>query len=565
MKKNLIYIGLMALLLVTGCDSALERYPLDVPSAETFYTNATEIQGGVNACYSFVVRPGNGYLDPEFSWDALSDVVFIRGGGFAQNILLSVLDNKDGYFRSLWLSMYQGIGRCNLMLEKIEANKDKLTADQVKQFQGEVYFLRAYYYSRLTNQFGDVVYLDKPVTSVADGKAVTRTAKAEVLKNIYADFDKSAELLATSTVKTLGRVTWGAAMSYKARAALQNNDWATAAAAAKSVIDSKKYSLMPSYATLFTEAVLNSTANTEQILTQGHLVTANNATAFPQYTSSRSVPGGYTTIVPTQNMLDSYLCTDGKDISKSSLYDKSKPYDNRDPRMKYSFVLPGDMWNGFIYDTRKDKPTTLNSAGATVKNLDSFNSTEFTSFTGYMVRKYYDFKYVAKLTQCETPFMLCRYAEVLLTYAEAKIELNQIDADCLSAINLVRGRGDVNMPAVTAASQAEMRRIVRTERKVELWNENLRYQDLLRWKRAEVVLTRPIFGRPVFGDPSGYKPVSFDEFGDPIYDEATYVPHPSTDYRVLIRTNFNKNRDYLWPIPETELSLNPGLGQNQGW
>jgi len=565
MKKNLVYIGLIALLLVTGCDSALERYPLDVPSAETFYTNETEIQGGVNACYSFVVASGNGYLNPEFSWDALADVVFIRGGGFAQNYLMSTLDYKDGYFRSLWLNMYQGIGRCNLMLEKIEANKDKITADKVKQFQGEVYFLRAYYYLRLTNMFGDVVYLDKPVTSVADGKAVTRTPKADVLKKIYADFDQSATLLTGSAIKTLGRVTSGAAMSYKARAALQNNDWATAAAAAKSVIDSKKYSIMPSYAVLFTESVLNSAANTEQILTQNHLVTANNATAFAQYTSARSVAGGFTTIVPTQNMLDSYLCTDGLDISKSPLYDKTKPYDKRDPRMRYSFVLPGDMWNGFIYDTRKDKPQTLNAAGVLVKNLDSYNSTEFTSFTGYLVRKYYDFKYITKLTQCETPFMLCRYAEVLLTFAEAKIEMNQIDADCLNAINLVRARGDVNMPAVSALSQAEMRRIVRNERKVELWNENLRYQDLLRWKRAEVVLTRPIFGRPVLGDPSGYKPVQFDEYGDPVYDEANYVPHPSVDYRVLIRTSFNKNRDYLWPIPETELSLNPGLGQNPGW
>ncbi len=565
MKKYITYIVLMVFMLVSGCDEPIELYPLDVPAAGNFYTNETEIQGGVNACYSFIVSPGNGYLSPEFSWDALSDIVFIRGGGFAQDIMMSVTDFKNGYFRSLWLSMYQGIGRCNLMLQKMEENKDKITPDKLKQFQGEVYFLRAYYYLRLTNMFGDVVYLEKPVTSVADGKAVVRTAKAEVLKKIYADFDKSAELLSASTVKTMGRVTWGAAMSYKARAALQNNDWATAAAAAKLVIDSKKYSLMPSYATLFTEAVLNNTANTEQIFTQGHLVTANNATAFAQYTSARSVPGGFTTIVPTQNMLDSYHCTDGLDISKSPLYDKSNPYVNRDPRMKYSFVLPGDMWNGFIYDTRKDKPTTLNAAGVSVKNLDSFNSTEFTSFTGYMVRKYYDFKYVAKLTQCENPFMLCRYAEVLLTYAEAKIELNQIDADCLAAINLVRGRADVNMPAVSASSQAEMRRIVRTERKVELWNENLRWQDLLRWKRAEVVLTRPIFGRPVLGDPSGYKPVSFDEFGDPVYDFASYVPHPSTDYRILIRTNFNKNRDYLWPIPETELSLNPGLGQNTGW
>ncbi|NJK95068.1 MAG: RagB/SusD family nutrient uptake outer membrane protein [Bacteroidales bacterium] len=555
----------MVLVLLTACDEAIERYPLDVPNAETFYKNEIEIQGGVNACYSFLVAGNNGYLTPEYSWDALADVVFIRGGGFAQNMLMSVTDYKDGYFRSLWLSMYQGISRCNLMLEKIDALKDKLPVEKVKQFQGEVYFLRGYYYLRLTNMFGDVVYLDKTVTSVSEGKMVSRTPKAEVLQKIYADFDMSAELLATSTVKTLGRVTWGAAMSLKARAALQNNDWATAASAAKSVIDSKKYSLMPKYETLFTEAVLNSASNTEQILTQGHLVTANNATNFAQYTSARSVPGGYTTIVPTQNMMDSYLCTDGLDISQSPLYDKTQPYKNRDPRLKYSFVLPGDMWNGYIYDTRKDKPTTLNSSGATVKNLDSYNSTEFTSFTGYMIRKYYDFKYATKLTQCENPFMICRYAEVLLTYAEAKIELNQIDADCLDAINLVRGRSDVNMPAVTAGSQMEMRRIVRTERKVELWNENLRYQDLLRWKRAEVVLKRPILGRPVLGDYNLYPAVTFDEYGDPVYNETNYVPHPSTDYRILIRTNFNKDRDYLWAIPETELNLNPGLGQNTGW
>jgi len=564
MKKNILYIIMTAALLVTGCDTALERYPLDVPSADTFFANETEIQGGVNACYSFVVSRNNSYLSPEFSWDAFSDVMFIRGGGFAQNILMSVLDNKDAYFRNLWLDMYGGISRCNLMLEKIEANKDKIAADKVKQFQGEVYFLRAYYYLRLINMFGDVVYQDKPVTSVDEGKAVTRTAKAEILNKIYADFDLSAQLLTGSTVKTLGRVTAGAAMSYKARAALQNNDWTTAAAAAKSVIDSKQYSLMPAYSTLFTEAVINNTSNTEQIFTQGHLVTAKNATAYVQWAGSRSA-GGYSTIVPTQNMVDSYLCTDGKNISESPLYDKTKPYNNRDPRMRFSLVLPGDMWNDFIFDTRKDKPNTLNSAGASVKNQDSYNSTEFCSFTGYLLRKYYDFKYKSVNTQCEMPFMLCRYAEVLLTYAEAKIELNQIDADCLSAINLVRGRGDVKMPAVTAQSQTEMRKIIRTERKIELFNENLRYQDLLRWKRAEVVLTKPVFGRPVLGEYNVYPSVQFDEYGDPIYNETNYVPHPSTDYRVLIRTNFNKSRDYLWPIPETELSLNPGLGQNPNW
>ena len=566
MKKNLIYMVLMVFLLVTGCDKKLERYPLDSPSADTFYTNDTEIQGGVNACYKFIVAGNNGYFVPEFSYDALAETVFIRGGGFAQNVMMSVLDYQEGQFRTLWLNMYQGIAQCNLMLEKIDQYKNTLTPSNMKQYQGEVYFLRANYYLRLTNMFGDVVYLDKPVASVAAGKSVTRSPRADVLKKIYADFDQSYALLTGSTVKTLGRVTAGAAMAYKARAALQNNDWATAAASAKTLIDSKLYSLMPKYSTLFTEAILNSAANTEQILTNCHLYAAGNATSFPQFTSARSVSGGYTTIVPTQNMLDSYQCTDGMDISKSPLYNKLKPYDNRDPRMRYCFVLPGDMWNGYVYETRIDKPTTLNSQGVSVKNLDSYASTVYTSFTGYLVRKYYDFKYVSTLTQCETPFMLCRYAEVLLTYAEAKIELNQIDADCLNAINLVRGRSDVNMPLIPAAlSQSDMRNLVRYERKIELWNENLRWDDLLRWKRAEVIMTRPIFGRPLLGEYSVYPAVSFDSYGDPVYNYTTYAGSPSTDYRILILTNFNKSRDYLWPIPQTELNLNPGLGQNPGW
>lgn len=566
MKLKIFNLTIIALFALVGCEKNLELYPLDAPSANTFFTNDTEIQGGVNGCYSNIVAGNNGYLSPEFSWDGLSETVFIRGGGFAQNVMMSVLDFKEGYFRTMWTANYQGIARCNLMLQKIEENKSKLSAANVKQYQGEIYFLRAYYYLKLTNMFGDVVYVDKPVSSVTEGKTVTRMPRAEVLKKIYADFDLSAQLLTGSAVKTMGRVTAGAAMAYKARAALQNNDWATAAAAAKTVIDSKQYAIMPKYSTLFTETVLNSAGNTEQILTNMHLYTAGNATAFPQVTSPRSVAGGFTTVVPTQNMLDSYHCTDGKDISKSPLYNKLTPYENRDPRLRYSFVVPGDMWNGFVYETRSDKPTTLNDKGQVVKNLDSYASTVFTSFTGYLVRKYYDFKYVSKLTQCETPFMLCRYAEVLLTYAEAKIELNQIDADCINAINLVRGRSDVNMPPVNAGmGQAELRKIVRYERKVELWNENLRWDDLLRWKRAEVIMTRPIMGRPVLGDYDKYPAVSFDEFGDPVYNVAAYAPHPSTDYRVLILTNFNKARDYLWPIPETELNLNPGLKQNPGW
>lgn len=381
MKKKLIYLIFMLFILVTGCDKTLERYPLDSPSAATFYTNDIEIQGGVNACYRFIVAGNNGYFAPEFSYDALAETVFIRGGGFALNVMMSVLDFKEGHFRTLCLNMYQGIAQCNLMLQKIEENKNALTADKIKQYQGEIYFLRANYYLRLTNMFGDVVYVDKPVVSIGNGKSVTRSSRSEVVKKIYSDFDQSYALLTGSTVKTLGRIAAGAATTYKARAAVQNNDWAVAAAVAKIVIDSKQYTLMPKYSTLFTEAILNSSGNTEQILTNMHLFAANNATAFPLYTSARSA-GGYTTIVPTHNMLDSYQCTDGLDISKSLLYDKTKPYD-----CVIVSCCPETCGMGTSTKHGQINLKTLNDKGQFVKNFDSYASTVYTSFTGYLVRK----------------------------------------------------------------------------------------------------------------------------------------------------------------------------------
>lgn len=564
MKK--IFVSLFAcaaVTLFTACDSALEYYPLDNPSAETFFTNETEIQGGVNACYNYVGEAGTSYLNFEYSWDGLSDLVFLRGCAFSQNLLTGALDYKEGFFRTLWLRMYQGVGRCNLMLQKIEENGDKISEAQKRQMRGEVLFLRGYYYGRLIDMFGDVVYTEEPISSPAEGMQVERSPKSEVLQHVYADLDEAAKLLDGSTVNELGRANKYTALAYKSRYALFNNDWSAAATAAKAIIDSKQFELYPSYGELFTEDAVLSANNKEQIFTRSHLILAGNTTPYVRDAGCRSI-GGWSTIVPTQNLVDSYECIDGQHIDKSPLYDKLNPYENRDPRMRATLVLPGDMWCGYIFDTRKDKPNTLNEAGEMVKNPESYNTTEFTTFTGYLLRKYYELKYKGSSGRCEIPFMLCRYAEILLNYAEAKVEQNLIDASCLEAINLIRQRA--GMPDIPSGlSQQEMRAAIQYERKVELANEGLRRSDLNRWKRSEVVLNRPIFGRPVLGEYDVYPSVSFDEYGDPVYAHESYTPHPSTDYRILIRASFDKSRDYLWPIPETELNLNPNLGQNPNW
>mgnify|MGYP004448347289 FL=1 len=560
--KKYIYIVLSGLSLMglTSCDSPLELYPLDTPSVETFYTNETELQGGVNACYVNLCTGSTAYLNYEYSWDELSDIMYHRGGGFVENVMTSSIDYTDSFFRTLWLGMYQGVARCNLILQKID--QINLDPAKTKQMRGELLFLRAFYYMRLVDMFGDVVYTQEPIPTIAEGMTVTRMSKAEVVKKIYKDLDESAECLKESKVKELGRATYGAALAYKSRVALCNSDWAIAKDAAQKVIDSHEYELYPSYGELFTESAVLSPANKEQIFTRCHLILAGNSTTFVRDAGCRGI-GGWSTIVPTQNMIDSYECIDGNNIAESPLYDKLKPYENRDPRMRASLVLPGDMWQGLIFETRQDKPTTHNEKGEEVKNPESYSVTQYTTFTGYLLRKYFEQKYVDNPAKCEIPFMICRYAEVLLNYAEAKIELDEIDDSCLKALNDVRTRA--GMPTFTASLGRDgLRKAVRHERKIELFNEGFRRNDLNRWKRSEVVLNRPIMGRPVLGEYEVYPDVSFDEWGDPVYAFETYAPHPSTDYRIVLRSSF-KERDYLWPVPQTELNLNPNLGQNKGW
>jgi hypothetical protein len=131
----------------------------------------------------------------------------------------------------------------------------------------------------------------------------------------------------------------------------------------------------------------------------------------------------------------------------------------------------------------------------------------------------------------------------LLTYAEAKIELNQIDASVYSAINTVRTRSDVGLPSLTAGmTQSELRDVVRKERTVELAFEGLRLFDIRRWKIGPAVMTGKVFG------------ITYYSGGNPITIEVPSV----------IRT-FDASKHYLWPVPQKEKALNVELGQNPGW
>lgn len=137
-----------------------------------------------------------------------------------------------------------------------------------------------------------------------------------------------------------------------------------------------------------------------------------------------------------------------------------------------------------------------------------------------------------------------RYAEVLLTYAEAKIENNDIDESVYQAINQIRSRPDVNMPLLAKdLSQSELRDIVREERLAELAFEGFRYFDIRRWKIAENVLPGIIYGMTYTKDNGELSTISLSGWSK----------------------SFKPERDYLWPIPSREIELNPNLTQNPNW
>ena len=167
--------------------------------------------------------------------------------------------------------------------------------------------------------------------------------------------------------------------------------------------------------------------------------------------------------------------------------------------------------------------------------------------------------------------ILFRYAEMLLTYAEAKIELGEVDASVLDAINQVRARAygvavtqTTSYPAIVTIDATQLRKIVRRERRVEFVREGLRYMDLIRWQLAEKVLIKPVIGIP---DPAVQNRAKWPFPGvtpldnDGIADYSVF----GTDVKILIARKFDKTKQYLWPIPAVERRVNPNITQNPNY
>ena len=565
MKRHIIP-AIIALCLCS-C-SKLDLYPLDTGSSDSWYKTEDQMVMSIRGLYRTVFWP----LDNDYWADdhqSRSNLNIITGG---------TINGESSEVKNRWQNCYKAIARANTILANLDNAQERLgiSEEKVRLYRAQTLVARAAQYCILTTYFGDVVYVDKEI-SIEEAFRMGRTDKSEILEKVYADLETAAADLPVSYTGSVELATRGAALAIKARYALFNGEWQIAADAARRCMDLGVYELYPDFSKLF----LASTAHaSENILSWPRSVdldvTLDPGNVMGYCTRSR---GGYASEYPSWELFCSFLCRDGKPIDESPLFNPHKPFENRDPRCAATIAEFGTEHLGVIYDPNPYSFNVMNNiTGKQIKNLDCNSNSMYASFNGLVRKKGVDEAWVNNQTFKVAPdYVFIRYAEVLLIYAEAKIELGQIDASVLNAINSVRARAygvqpsqTSAYPAVTALGQDEMRRIVRLERRMELAYEGLRYMDLLRWKLAEKALNLPNYG---LLDNTGLKKICDD--GNWFF---AYVPEIDEDgiadfsrlyedglCKIISKRNFDASKNYLWPIPSQEVLTNPFLGQNDNY
>ena len=542
MKNKILYI--IASVMLTGftsCSDFLDRYPTEELSDGSFWKTKTDAEMAVSDIYRCLPTWD---IDEDINSDnAVHGIKWANG-----NVSKGVYDPAD----QGWSGDYGYIRRCNLVLQKLE--EMELSQSDKEPIAGQAYFFRGYIYFELIRKFGDVPYIDQPL-KLTDVEDITRTSKDEIYTKIMADFDKAFSYLPEEWPATQwGRITKGAAMAMKARAALYGN-WETAATAAKSVMDLNKYDLYDKENTgKYQELFWEKTDGCEEII----LAVQYNAPDKTNYLIGWECfpTKGWGGLNPTQSLVDAFEDSEGAPISKSKIYSEKNPFANRDPRLEVNVLHDGEEMYGVTI-----KVAPLKSSGSTgiAQHGDA-------TATGYYQQKWLDPNIDPQSAGWEMgkDWVTIRYAEVLLTYAEAKNEVSPLDDSAFEAVNQVRRR--VGMPELQktdatkptyCATQDDLRQRIRNEWRVEFALEGGKRQwDIRRWGIAKDVLNAPFLGIK-------YKMVDDAVNADPKDGGKVCVLYEGDN--VKLAGSRYEDHNYIYPIPQSEIDLNPKLTQNPGY
>lgn len=587
-RLNKIYLASLLVfslaVVISSCD--LDRFSLNGPSTNGFPANEEDAKMGLYEAYQSLTRLDAANTPFLHVMDNITDIGYARPGTNYTSPITSAITTDNALVVKPWEYYYKTIADCHAVLDGLGQLKSSIPDQDYKQIDAELRFIRAYVYSKLIEFYGDVPLLKHKVN--LDSANVPRTPKSEIQKFILDELTAIADNLPVSQ-QQYGNVRASSVAAYmlKARVALyakQYQEAATAAGKAIALSDGvydltpfnstveyagKDYSVgEPDISNIFGHEGFESSKEWIWVFEYNEAISGN--THNQQYYSTSRLAKGCSYWGPTQDMISTFECKDGLPITESKLYNPEEPFKNRDPRLDMYCARPHARFMGYQFEPNQSFSKVYNywpvisgtsSTPALVSNSDATNA--YRSFSGYYWRKNSDISDVSSTSSrgvSDLNVGVFRFAELLLIYAEAKIEANDIDNSVYEAIDRIRRRA--HMPDLpTGLSREALRKALRYERKVELCGEGFRWYDLRRWGIANTVMNGNLYLNRA-GNTKWTKGmvVGFDDNYTPIYNSSEAIKFFTTQKVV-----FNKNKDELWPVPKSEMDANKNLVQNPGY
>ncbi|GAB3259224.1 RagB/SusD family nutrient uptake outer membrane protein [Larkinella harenae] len=591
MKKYNLFFGAVfaTAFLVSGCnDEFLERYPLDRITNQTFWNTENDLRVYNNSLYDLARNDDNvpilhgHYNGFDSNWGS-----FWFQDEFADN--MAPTNARHIFFQQVRSGKhtvptdpqqfgYKGwnfVRAINVGL----ANYDKANVSQAikDRYIAEARLFRGWFYAEKVQKFGDVPFVDKELNVDSPELFAGRTPREEAMTKVLEDLNFAATKLPDTwnDGNAPGRLNRWCALLVKSRLCLYEGTWrkyhggtnATmwleeAASAAKELMDKGPYRLYstgnPKTDYNAYHRVLNLAGNPEVMYWRKYQlgVFTNHVQSYFEYA------GG-----ATKSVVEDYLCTDGLPITLSPLYKGDAKiedvFENRDPRLRQTVLHPADAAS-YKYHLADGRPYPR------IQGMEG----GYLSTTGYHIIKHYnaDDMIGKAFDTAESPAIILRFGEALLNYAEAQAELGKItQADLDNSLNKLRDRvamphlemGKVPVdPRYTADGVSPLIAEIRRERRIELFMEGFRYNDLKRWKQGKKLLT-PTLG--ILWDAAAiarYPKANVKTKVDPVSGKAYIDVYQGTDWANPV---FDENKHYLWPIPLNTLAQNPAIKQNPGW
>jgi len=577
MKTIRYFIIIVLLPLVVSCEEFIERPPLNQISTEEYWKTTNDLRNYVMQYYKEL--PGHGNFAGMIGEDSNSDNLIGGSGSLKPN---KVMNGERTIDTGNWINDWSLIRSVNIFFDNYQKCEDP--PDLYKHYLGEAYFFRASFYFHLLNKYGDIPWYSEPMYPDSQEELMRpRDPRTLVVDSILADLDH-AILYLDERELAMGAnnsINKEAALALKTRVALFEGTWQKYHAGTPFATPGADPDIYFQACVDAAEELMNgeysvgiySTGNTDndyyELFGKSNMGGINEVLLYKAYNYEAAMGNNvqFYTISSTQKLgatwglISSYLDRSGTPYDYSAVADTAKGNAfliriaaDCDPRLKSTIWIPGDIQNA-SQGTYFEFP----AIDQAVQNICP---------TGFQVKKSsnpFEIEGVIPFGGAsETGYIIFRYAEVLLNYAEAKYELDGTVA--YDQLNLLRSRA--GMPDFTINSQgADPNPVdygyvitdelyeIRRERRVELALEGKRSDDYRRWAAHSLFQGER---------PKGY-PFDATEFPDlnPFLDENGlldyFVSQLPTGY------NYREGQDYLNDIPQQEMVLNPNLTQNPGW